>query len=446
MLRVDSRKVMPGDTFIALRSNVRDGHDFIDDALERGAVCIIAEKGEYDVKTIIVPNTRVYLANYLKEMHADKLKDVKFIGFAGTNGKTISSFFMYQMLTNMGIKAAYIGNFEFYLPSKKRNIDLKSLDLYDLYDLFVESAMDDCKYIVLEISSYSLIKKCFDGIRFDVLCFTNFVSDNLGAFGIEEEYKKSLINLFSHSKGYCIINNDDSFGKKIECKKKITIGLKKSDYVISDIVYDKTHSTFKITSNGEGNYVTLSILGLYNIYNYLYSYVVLDRLDFDLSSIIEASLNITTPNGHYQVINGEKNIAIIDYANTPSSVLNIIRSVRDYAMGRIVCVIGCSGDKNKEKRSIIGTVVSSNCDYVYFTSDNPRNESPEDILNDITMNIKIDNYVCIVDRSEAIKKACDNLEENDILLVLGKGNENYQILGNDKFPYSDISEITKHLK
>ena len=448
MLKVNSKKINPGDTFIAIKSKVRDGHDYITDAIDRGAACIIAEKGEYSVKTIIVPDTKAYLSKYLKELYEDKLSKIKLIGVTGTNGKTISSYLIYELLNKMGIKTAYIGAVGFYLPDKNRPLVNTNPDLYDLYEMIVEAVNEECEIVTIEVNSRALDERRLEGIKFDIACFTNLTEYHPDYYSSMEEYKNSKLKLFNNIKEYTIINMDDPYGKDfvLNKNKNILIGQNNYDYQICDIKVSNISSTFKIKHNEEERELTLPIPGVFNIYNYLNAYIICDKLRLNMDQVVIETANLTSPKGHYQVIKNNKFTVIVDYAHTPTTVLNIIKSVKDYTKGRIITVIGCGGEQNKDTRPIIGKIVTEYSDYVFFTNDNPRNEDPEEILKDITTPLEKRNFEIIPDRIDAIKKAINTMTEEDVLLVLGKGHEQYQIIGKEKIYLSDIEEITKNIK
>ena len=451
MLKVNSRSIETGDTFIAIKSAVRDGHDYIEDAIDRGAACVIAEHGDYSVKTIIVPDTKKYLSNYLKELYADKIGKLKLIGITGTNGKTTSCYLLYQLLNLLGMKSAYIGTIGFYLPEKHRELANTTPDLYDQYDMLVEAANDDCLFVAMEVSSHALVNRRLDGIKFDFAGFTNLTQDHLDYHKTMEEYKKAKINLFQNMKrsGYAIINMDDKYSNDfvLEGNKNILFGINgKHDYKVSNVKLFNNYSTFKVTHDGEVREVMLPIPGTYNIYNYMYSYIICDMYGMEMDDVIAETRNLKAPSGRYQIVSNDKYTAIIDYAHTPDAVLNVINSVKEYCEGRIFTLIGCGGDRDKTKRPIMGEIASENSDYVIFTSDNPRTEEPTAILDDIVAGLKKTNYEVIVDRKDAIKKSISLLEPKDILLVLGKGHEDYQIIGTEKIHLSDYEEVSKYIK
>ena len=445
MLKVNSKKVEKGDTFIALKSVVRDGHDYIQDAIDHGAVCVIAERGEYGVKTIIVKDTRKYLADYLRELYQEKLSKVKLIGITGTNGKTTSSYFIYQLLNGLGTKTAYIGTIGFYLNGKSRPLKNTTPDLYDLYEMMIEAVNNDVSVIVMEVSSQALDMRRVEGICFDVAIFTNLTEDHLDYHKTMGEYKQAKQKLFANVKDFAIINMDakDANDFIFEKNKNVLFGIKNYEYKIGSIRLSEKATIFKVSHAGEVREVVLPIPGIYNIHNYMNAYIICDKFGFNMDLVIQDTLNLKSPKGRYEVIKGR---VIVDYAHTPDAVKNIIKSVLQYSKGRVITLIGLSGDRDKKKRPMIGKIVTNYSDHVYFTNDNPRTEDPNEIINDILKNVEKDNYEVILDREDAIKKAISNLKKDDILLVLGKGHENYQIIGKEKFPFNDTDVVKKYLK
>ncbi len=251
MLKVNSKKIEPGDTFIAIKSAERDGHDYIEDAIDRGAACIIAQRGDYRVKTIIVPDTRAYLANYLKDLYANKINKLKIIGITGTNGKTTSCYLIYELLNKLGIKTAYIGTIGFYLPDSHTPLTNTTPDLYELYELLAKAVDNECQVVAMEVSSQALDMRRLEGIEFDIVSFTNLTKEHLDYHNTMEEYEKAKLKLFKQVKEYAIINIDDKYGKDFILSKNnnITIGKNAADYIINNLTLTNNQSTFTITHN-----------------------------------------------------------------------------------------------------------------------------------------------------------------------------------------------------
>lgn len=443
MLRVDSRKVKQGDTFLALTGPYTDGHDYINNAIDKGAVCIIATHGEYPVKTIIVEDTRTYLANYLKELYLQKIEKIKLIGIVGTSGKTTAGDLIYQLLNNLDTKTAYIGTNGFYINNKIKKISSSTPDLYELYELMNEAIDNECENIIIEVSSKAVKQRHIEGLRFDIVLFTNFIAHQRKD---KEEYLNTKVELFKMIKkdGYAIINKKDSSYEyfALEQNNNIFYGTQDSDYPLKKINLTYEQTEFTIANCN----IKLPLIGLYNMYNYAPAFIIAKLFGFDDEIIKEKTLLLHMVDGRYEAIKYKDGLIIIDYAYDLDTIKNIIKETKLIAKGKIITIIGCGGERRKEKRSLIGKLVCENTDYVIFTSDNPRHEDEENIINDITQSLEKDNYVSIINRKEAIKKGINMLENQDILLILGKGHEDYQIIGNDEFPFKDSVEVMKIIK
>lgn len=443
MLRVDSRKVKPGDTFLALKGPYTDGHDYINDAIDKGAACIIANHGEYSVKTIITEDTRTYLANYLKELNLEKLEKIKLIGIAGTSGKTTTGDTLYQLLNNLNIKTAYIGTNGFYLNGKVNKLSSTTPDLYEIYELINEAINNECEILIIETSSRAIKQRHIEGLRFDIAIFTNFIAHQKQD---KEEYLNTKIELFKMIKkgGYAIINKKDPYYEyfALPQNKNIFYGTLDSDYPLRKINYNYNFTEFSLKNNK----IKLPLIGPYDMYNYAPAYIIAELLNFTEEEIISATLSMHPIDGRFETIKYKEGLIIIDYAYNLDTINNVIKEAKKLAQNKIITVIGCGGERRKEKRPLIGKLVTENTDYVIFTSDNPRHENEEDIINDITKDLQTDNYLTIQNRKEAIKKAINMLEDKDILLILGKGHEDTQIIGSDEFPFKDRDEVMKIIK
>lgn len=442
MLKVNSKEVKKGDTFLALKGINLDGHDYIEDAINNGASKIICEKGKYDVETIIVDDTRKYLSRYLKE--EIDMSNIIMIGITGTNGKTTSSYLTYQLLNSLGTKTAYIGTIGFYIDKKIKDLNNTTPDLYDLYMLFKQCIENNVEVIVMEVSSHSLSMDRLLGIDFDIACYTNLTIDHLDYHKTIEEYKKEKLKLFNKLKGkrYAIINSDTEYSNdfKLNVNNNITYGIN-GDYKLDILDINSNGSIFKI--NGEK--ITLNIPSKYNIYNYLICYIIADLFGYNKKYIIEKTKYLLAPSGRYETIKYETNNIIIDYAHTPDAVLNILNSVNEFNKGKIITILGCGGNRDKSKRKIMGEISTNLSNYVIFTNDNPRFENEIDIMNDIVGELTNTNYEIIYDRYSAIVKGINLLKENDNLLILGKGHEKYQIIGDIKHHFDDKEVVLKYL-
>lgn len=451
MIRTDSRLVTKGDTFIALRGLGSDGHSYIESAIKNGADKIICEEGNYSVSTIIVPDTRKYLASYLKDKDKTILEGITFIGITGTNGKTTSAYLASQILNKLGSSSAYIGTIGFYINNKLvRELNNTTPDLIELYEMFEEAANQKVKNIVMEVSSHAIELGRILGIKFDIVAFTNLTQDHLDFHKTMENYMNAKIKLFREDYlkdgGYAVINSDDPHYQNFMLAKNnnVTYGFKgNADYRV--VKYELFLDKSEIVLNDD-YHITLPIPGKYNIYNYLLSLIISLKVGYSLDEIIKITSSLVAPPGRFEVVKYKTNTIVIDYAHTPDGVLNIIKSALEYKKGKIITIIGCGGDRDKTKRPIMGSIASSNSDYTIFTDDNPRTEDEKKIMKDILEGVTNKNYEVIYDRIGAIHKGIDLLKENDILLILGKGHENYQIIGTVKHHLDDKEEVVNYLK
>ena len=429
MIQVDSRKVKKGDTFVAIKGLYVDGHDYIEKAILAGASQIIAEYGEYSVPTIIVKDTREYLAKYLKEQYREQLSKIKFIGITGTNGKTTSCYLIYQALNKLNIKAAYIGTIGFYVDGKVKDLDNTTPDLVDLYEMFDYCIKNDVKVIAMEVSSHALSLGRVMGIEFDYAAFTNLTQDHLDFHGSLENYEQAKLILFKNLRNdkVAVINSDDEYYKDFCLKENnnILYGLNDlADYRITKYSLHIDSVEFSFQYQNKEYDVKLNIPGKYNIYNYMNLLIILNKMGYSLGEIIKLSSTLKAPSGRFETLRYKDSVIIIDYAHTPDAVLNILDNVLEYKKGKVITIIGCGGDRDKTKRPIMGEIATSKSDFVIFTDDNPRTEDNHLIMNDIVSGVRKENYIIEHDRKKAIFEGFKMLKKDDILLILGKGHEN----------------------
>ena len=437
-IKTDSRKVKEGDTFIDIKYK-NDGHNYIEDAIKNGAKKIVCEHGLYSVDTLIVKDTHEYLVNYLKENYYDKISDLKLIAITGTNGKTTSCYLISQLLNKSKVKCGYIGTIGFYIDEKIRDLNNTTPDILDMYEMLLECKEKGCKYVVLEASSHSLDQNRLKGLLFDYAIFTNLTEDHLDYHKTMEKYAKAKQILFNMIKddGKAIVNIDSEYKDYFIVKDKtITYGIKDSDYKISNIKIEKDGTSFNLNDK---TYKT-KLIGKYNVYNITICIIIMNLLKLD--NIIS---ELNPPKGRMQKIENNNNLIIIDYAHTPDAVENVLKTVKELKYDNIYTIIGCGGDRDKFKRKIMGEISIKLSDYVIFTSDNPRGENPTDIINDMIEDIKSDNYEIIENRESAIIRGIQLMKKSDILLVLGKGHEEYQIIGNKKYDFSDEKIIRDNI-
>ena len=433
MLKSNSKKIHKKDTFIALKGPNYDGHDYVLEAIKNGATRVIVEHGSYSVETIIVKSTIDYLNAYLKSI----MPNITIIGITGTNGKTTTAYLIYEALNLLNIKCAYIGTIGFYLDKKITDLDNTTPGGLELFELINEAYKNEYQYVIMEVSSHSLKQKRCDFISYSYAIFTNLTEDHLDYHKDMHDYMESKKLLFTNlCHGINIINNDSSYADNFKINNYVTYGFNKSNYQI-------TNNNNNIIINNV-KYKT-KLIGKHNVYNLSCAIVLLSLLNISNKDIKRVTKKLTAPPGRLELIKYKTNKIFIDYAHTPDAVLNVIKTTKELNPNKIITIIGCGGNRDPYKRLTMGSIATNNSSYVIFTNDNPRFEDPNKIIYDMTNKLDKKNYEIILNRAKAIKKGIQLLEYNDILLVLGKGHEDYQIIGNQKIPFSDSKHVKKYL-
>ena len=448
-LKTDSRAVKPGDTFIAIPNVARDGHDYIEQAIANGATKIIAEHGSYKVETIIVESTREYLKTYLYENYYPLIKDIKLIGLTGTNGKTTTCLMTYQILKMLKKNVAYMGTIGFYYGDVKKPMVNTTPDVDVLYNMLLEAKENGVEYFVMEVSSHALDKDRIHGLEFDEVAFTNLTQDHLDYHKTLENYANAKRILFTKTRNdkIAIINGDDEHYQHfvLESNNNIIIGQHDSDVKILEMSFSHLGTIFKFEYLNHEYQARLNMVGRYNIYNYLIALLLVNKLGVNIEDILSLNDKLKAPAGRMELLKYGTNSIFVDYAHTPDAVINVLKSAEEFKNGRIITIIGCGGDRDATKRPIMGKAALEHSDYVIFTSDNPRSEDPQMILDDITNGLSGSNFEIEVDRQKAIIKGMQQLKHNDILMILGKGHEDYQITKTGKHHFSDQEEVMKYI-
>ena len=382
--------------------------------------------------------------------YSSNYKNLKIVGITGTNGKTTSAYLTYQTINLLGHKAAYIGTLGFMCDEYYEELPNTCPEILTIYKLLEYCTSNDVEYVIMEISSHALDLRRIEGINFDVCAFTNLTEDHLDYHKTMENYLNCKLMILDYLKkdGIMLVNKDDEAGIKFAERfaGTKTFGIGEADYDIEkfDIHPDHTDIKFKVLDK-EYN-VTTNLTSKFNIYNYMTMVSIVNSLGFDVSSITNVTKYLKQPKGRCETYKVKDGFAVVDYAHTPDAVLKVVTAYKDLAKARVITLVGCGGDRDPLKRPIMGDIASKYSDYVIFTSDNPRTEDPEKIMNDIIKGVHNDNYEIVLDRREAIKKALDMINKDDIVLLLGKGHEDYQIIGHTKIHLDDSEEILNYVK
>lgn len=447
-IKTNSRKVKPGDTFVAIKGFTVDGHDYIEDAIKAGATKIVCEHGSYSVETLVVPSTKEWVQKYIVDNYKDEVNKLRIIGVTGTNGKTTTCFLTYQALKKLGVNAAYMGTIGFYYGDTKYELNNTTPEILDLYSYFMEALEHGVTDVVMEVSSHSLCEKRVEGLEFSEVAFTNLTEDHLDYHKTMENYLNAKLLILKQIKkdGVVIVNNDDDYGKYFEVGNYKTLGYSGDNYKILDYSQTDKGTLISFMVDGKKYEIEMNLRSKFNVYNYLTCLALLNNLGFSIEEIAEVTKSIYPPKGRCEQIAVNGGEAVIDYAHTPDAVDKIISAFLENKKGKVITIVGCGGDRDPLKRPIMGNIASEKSDYVIFTSDNPRTEDPKAILDDIIKGVRKDNYEVEIDRPTAIRKGLDMIGKNDVLLILGKGHEDYQIIGHTKHHLDDAEEVKKYLE
>lgn len=442
---INSKLIKENDIFIALRGSNYDGHDFIEEAINNGAIKIIGEKRLKIKNYKRVNSSHKYLTKVISKKNKKLSKNFKIIGITGTKGKTTTAMIIYQMLQKMGKNVAYIGTMGVIYNNNCYSTNNTTPDILSLNKILNKLHKDNIEYIIMEVSSHSLQEKRIKGLSFIACVYTNLSHDHLDYHHNMENYLKAKMKILKYLKGPIIINSDDKNYKSFSRKTNYFLVGTNGNMQINNYFLNQTNTIINFNYQYNTYTVAIPFVGKYNIYNYLCALGVMINIGYDLEDIINISSFLKPIKGRGELIKTNKGFIIIDYAHSPSSVESILKTYNELKERRIITIIGCGGNRDKTKRPIMANVACKYSDYAILTSDNPRNEDPMTILDDMTKDLTTKNYEVIVDRAKAIKKGIKMLKKHDYLLILGKGHENYQIIGNKKLPFSDYEEVLKSL-
>lgn len=461
-IKNDSRTVKPGDMFVAIKGFDIDGHEHINEACANGAKVILAQTNQItkedikdvpeDVTIVIADDTRYALAICACNFYKNPSRKIKLIGVTGTKGKTTTTYMIRDILEKQGIKVGLIGTVASYIGDTKiQNNDNTTPESLKLQEILAQMVEKDCEIVVMEVSSQSLKLHRVAGCNFYMAIFTNLAEDHISTkeHPNMEDYFNSKVELFKMCKTG-IINSDDIYSITIpklvpECNYT-TYGIDNNcDLLAKDITVTNQYVDFKVKLGNKNERVKVSIPGRFSVYNSLAAICATLKLGCSPESIKDALIDIRVP-GRNELVTNKKGLTImIDYAHTPASLEKILSAVKIYTKGRVISVFGCGGNRDRNKRPMMGEASGRVADYTIITSDNPRDEEPEEIVKEIEKGIKKTKgkYECIVDRVEAIKKAIKMANQKDIIVLAGKGHEQYQEIKGKRYPFDEAKIVNE---
>ena len=480
----DHRQVKPGYAFVCYQGLNVDGHSFIAGAIKNGAKAIVSEKQTPnlpdDITYIVTPNGRIAQAIIAANWFGKPAKRLKLTGITGTNGKTSTAHLTNGILQENGLKTAVLGTVghTFDSISNRKHpskIEIPALlttpDAFQLHAMLKQIADVGIEHVVMETSSQGLAQHRLAGLTFDTAVFTNLTQDHLDYHGTMENYLAAKLMLFEQlsPEGVAILNADSlatpCIVKHIPNRKILTYGLEyETDLEARDVEKSLKHLTFTAVLrkndviNTSGSLcreikATIRLLGEYNIYNALAAIGVGLRYNCSTSSIREGLATTVVPGRFERIISNGKHgtdfAVIVDYAHTPDGLENVLSAARGITEGRLISVFGCGGDRDRGKRPKMGAISTQIADMSVITSDNPRTENPDEIISEIVSKLPHDAaYMCILERRKAIRHAILNANPGDVVVIAGKGHENYQEIHGNRFPFDDrevAAEILQNL-
>lgn len=451
----DSRKTEKGDMFVAIRGFEADGHKFIPKAVENGAAVILCEeKPSCDIPYVLVSDSRYGLAIVSRDFFGDPASEMTMIGITGTSGKTSSSYLIKHMLeSKLDAKVGLIGTNGNMIGDEFLHTEHTTPESYELHKLFRHMADSGCTHVVMEVSSHSLTLERVAGIHFDVALYTNLSQDHLDFHGTMEEYAAAKRKLFSMCSIGCF-NLDDAwadFMRDGASCRTMTFSTEKNeaDLVAKDIRLTADGVRFASVSGDEISMTKLGIPGMFSVYNALGTMSVGLALGLSLADCSDAMSSAKGVKGRLEIVpTGRDFSVVIDYSHKPDALEKVLKTLKPVTHGRLIALFGCGGDRDKLKRPIMGRIAADNADLVVVTSDNPRTEDPDEIIREIVAGMKDKRTPTkvICDRREAIAWAIDNAAPGDVLLLAGKGHEDYQVVGHEKHHMDEREIVADCLK
>lgn len=451
----DSRKTEKGDMFVAIRGFEADGHKFIPKAVENGAAVILCEeKPSCDIPYVLVSDSRYGLAIVSRDFFGDPASEMTMIGITGTSGKTSSSYLIKHMLeSKLDAKVGLIGTNGNMIGDEFLHTEHTTPESYELHKLFRHMADSGCTHVVMEVSSHSLTLERVAGIHFDVALYTNLSQDHLDFHGTMEEYAAAKRKLFSMCSLGCF-NLDDAwadFMRDGASCRTMTFSTEKNeaDLVAKDIRLTADGVRFASVSGDEISMTKLGIPGMFSVYNALGTMSVGLALGLSLADCSDAMSSAKGVKGRLEIVpTGRDFSVVIDYSHKPDALEKVLKTLKPVTRGRLIALFGCGGDRDKLKRPIMGRIAADNADLVVVTSDNPRTEDPDEIIREIVAGMKDKRTPTkvICDRREAIAWAIDNAAPGDVLLLAGKGHEDYQVVGHEKYHMDEREIVADCLK
>src|SRR5436190_19625108 len=458
----DSRRVQRNGLFVALRGEKADGHQFIEQAVEKGATVIVTEHEVQSPRAtcLVVENTRAALADLAGTFYQHPDRRLKLAAVTGTNGKTTTTFLIKHICEKAGLRCGLLGTVRYELADRVLPAVRTTPESLDVYDLLGQMVNAGCKAAVMEVSSHALAQERVRGIEWDVAVFTNLTQDHLDFHGTLENYFEAKAQLFtglpeqkSKTKPTAVINLDDPSGAKLVDRlgKKvpiITYGVgARADFRASNYHAEFAGTSYQLDARGKSYLVRVPLIGRFNVANSMAALAAASSMGISLRDAILSLGRSPQVPGRLEAVPAKRQFQVfVDYAHTPDALLNVLKTARELSPRKLIVVFGCGGDRDKQKRPLMARVADENADFSIITSDNPRKENPDAIIAEAEKGFRSDRYEKITDRAAAIARAIELAQPRDIILIAGKGHEPYQEFADHTVPFDDIQVARRALE
>jgi len=450
----DSRRVQRNALFVAMRGEKVDGHEFIGQAVEKGASVIVADREERHLRAtcVVVEDTRTSLADLSAIFYGHPAQRLKLAAVTGTNGKTTTSFLIKHICEKAGLRCGLIGTVRYEIGERVLPAIRTTPESLDLQELLAQIVNAGCRAAAMEVSSHALAQNRTRGLEWNVAVFTNLTQDHLDFHGTMESYFESKAKLFTQlgqqenkRKPAAVVNIDDRYGQQLLDKidKRVAIvtyGMgARADFRVSNYRVEFGGTSYQLDARGKSYLVRVPLIGRFNVANSVAALAAANGLGVDLRAAVLSLGKSPQVPGRLEMVPAKRQFQVfVDYAHTPDALANVLKTLRELQPQRLIVVFGCGGDRDRQKRPLMGEMVDRQADYAIITSDNPRKEDPSRIVAAIEKGFRSTHFEKIVDRTEAINRAIALAQPRDIVLIAGKGHENYQEFADHTIPFDDI--------
>src|SRR5246127_300448 len=450
----DSRRVQRHTMFLALRGEKTDGHQFVGHAIDKGASVIVAERERKDprVTCLLVENTRTALADLSATFYGHPARKLKLAAVTGTNGKTTTTFLIKHICERASLRCGLVGTVRYEIGERILPAIRTTPESLDLQELLAQIAGAGCKAAAMKVSSHALAQDRTRGIEWNVAVFTNLTQDHLDFHGTMENYFESKMKLFTglvnqkkKRKPVAIVNIDDRYGQQLLDKidkrvAVVTYGIgTRADFRASNYRAEFRGTSYQLDAQGKSYLVRLPLIGRFNVTNSVAALAAANGVGINLRNAVFSLAKSPQVPGRLEFVPAKRQYQIfVDYAHTPDALGNVLKTLRELEPHRLIAVFGCGGNRDRQKRPLMAETVDRHADYAIITSDNPRKENPDTIVAEIEKGFRSTHYEKVVDRTRAINRAIELARPHDIVLIAGKGHENYQEFADHTVPFDDI--------